>query len=52
LCINTTLALAHNMKSKNVHNIPTLPQQQQKVCFLPLNSFFFIIVVREGKERK
>jgi hypothetical protein len=50
-CINTTPTLAYNMKSKNVHDFPT-PIQQTKSMFSPFKFHFFIVVVREGKERK
>jgi hypothetical protein len=47
LCINTT----HNIKSKSVHDFLTPPQQQKYDYFFSLD-FFYIVVVREGKERK
>jgi hypothetical protein len=40
------------MKSKNMHDFPTPPQQQKKCMFFPFKFIFSIVVVREGKERK
>jgi len=45
-------ALAHNMKSNNVHDFPMPPQQQQNVCFLLLNSFFHYCCIGLGKRKK
>jgi hypothetical protein len=47
LCKDTTPALAHNMKSGNVHDFLAILYDN---FFFPFN--FFFIVVKEGKERK